>query len=80
MLIPKENIIAFSEDFKLSINLRRTIIIDFIIVELLGICPVIFPSNRKGFLRKSLCLVLILYFRIPLVSGIRFYSQKEFLL
>ena len=42
MLIPRKNIIVFDKDLKLSINMRRTIVIDFIIVKLFGICPVIF--------------------------------------
>jgi hypothetical protein len=29
VLIPRENIIVFGEDLKLSINLRKTIVIDF---------------------------------------------------
>ena len=43
MLIPKENIIVFGEDLKLGINLKRTIVIDFIIMKLFRVCPVVFP-------------------------------------
>ena len=35
--------IVFGEDLKLGINLRKTIIIDFIIVDLFGVYPVVFP-------------------------------------
>jgi hypothetical protein len=43
LLSVRENIIIFGEDLKLGINLRRTIVIDFIIVDLFEVCPVVFP-------------------------------------
>ncbi len=42
MLISRENIIVFGENLKLGINLRRTIVIDIIIVEFFGV-PMVFP-------------------------------------
>jgi hypothetical protein len=45
VLIPRWNIIVFGEDLKLGINLRKTIVIDFIIADLFGVCPVVFPFN-----------------------------------
>jgi hypothetical protein len=50
VLIPRENIIVFCENLKLNINIRRIIVIDFIILKLFGVCPVIFfPSSKIGF-------------------------------
>jgi hypothetical protein len=43
VLIHRENIIVFGEDLKLGINLRRIIVIDFIIMKLFRVCPVVFP-------------------------------------
>ena len=49
MLIPRENSIVFGENLKLGINLKRTIVIVFIIMELFKISPVVFPFKKKKF-------------------------------
>ena len=49
MLIHRENIIVFDENLKLGINLKRTIVIVFIIMELFEISPVVFPFKKKEF-------------------------------
>ena len=46
MLIPKENIIVSSEDLKLGINLKRTIVIEYY-NSVFGICRVVFPFKEK---------------------------------
>jgi hypothetical protein len=49
VLIHKENIIVFGENFKLGINLRITIVIDFIIMKLFGVSLVVFSFKQKEF-------------------------------
>ena len=64
MLIPKENIIVFGEDLKLSINCRRNIMIEFYNSEFIqNLSCGFFPSSKQGFPHKSLRLVFVIYFR-----------------
>jgi hypothetical protein len=50
VLIPKEIIIVFGEDFKLGINLRRTIVIAYYNSGFIqSLSRGFFPSSRKGF-------------------------------
>jgi hypothetical protein len=49
LILKREYIIVFSMDIELSINLIKTIVIDFIIVKLFKVCAVCFPFNVKGF-------------------------------
>jgi hypothetical protein len=77
VLILREIIIVFGEDLKLDINLRRTIVIDFYNSGFIQSLSRSFSLQvERVFPHKSLCLVLVIYFRIPQVLGIRFYSQQ----
>ena len=86
MLIPRENIIVFGENLKLGINLKRTIVIVFIIIELFEISPVVFPFKRKNFPCKSFVSCACYLFSHPTdfrnkvlfpTSGIRVRFEKE---
>ena len=49
LILKREYIIVFSMDIKLNINLIKTIVIDFIIVELFRVCAVCVLFKEKGF-------------------------------
>ena len=55
----------------------RIIVIDLIIMELFGVCPVVFfPSKRKDFPRKFFILVCDYYFGLLILLIILFGAQQ----
>ena len=72
----KQNRFFFSRE-----TYTKIIVIDLIIVELFGICPVVFfpslfPSKRKGFPCKFCVLVCDCYFGLLLLLIILFGAQQ----
>jgi hypothetical protein len=76
VLIPKEIIIVFGKNLKLGINLRRTIVITSYNSGIIQSLSRGFSLQVEKVFHVNCCFVLIIYFRIPQVLGIRFYSQQ----
>jgi len=65
------------EDFFFSREIyTRIIIIDLIIVKLFGVCPMVFPSRRKGFPSKFSVLVYDCYVGLLILLIVLFGTQQ----
>ena len=71
----QDDLLLYLVNLKLDVNLR-IIVIDFIIVKLIGVCSVIFPSRKRIFHVNIYVLVCYCYFELVILVILLFGTQQ----